>query len=73
VRTFALHVVVEEHLFRDGHMAYAAYVPKLKSLDATSWGHAREDALKNLQGATELVIESMIARGEPLPEGVRIS
>jgi predicted RNase H-like HicB family nuclease len=54
-------------------MAYAAYVPELKSLGAASWGYTREEALRNLQEATELVIGSMVARGEDLPPGVRPS
>jgi predicted RNase H-like HicB family nuclease len=40
---------------------------------AASWGYTREEALKNLQEATECVIGSMIARGEDLPEGVKPS
>jgi predicted RNase H-like HicB family nuclease len=73
VKTFVFRVVVEEDAFEDGRMAYAAYVPELKSLGAASWGYTREEALKNLQEATECVIGSMIARGEDLPEGVKPS
>lgn len=73
MKTFLFRVVIEEDPFEDGRMAYAAYVPELKSLGATSWGYTREEAIKNLQEATELVIESMLARGEPLPEGLELS
>jgi predicted RNase H-like HicB family nuclease len=73
VRTFVFRVVIEEDPFEDGRMAYAAYVPELKSLGATSWGDSREKAIKNLQEATELVIGSMVARGEAFPEGVKPS
>lgn len=71
MRTFVFRVVIEEDPFEDGRMAYAAYVPELESLGAASWGYTREEALKNVQEATELVLESLVARGEPLPEGVR--
>ena len=73
MKTFVFRVVIEEDAFDDGRMAYAAYVPELKSVGAASWGYTREEAMKNLREATELVIESMIDRGEPLPEGVKIS
>ena len=73
MKTFVFRVVVEEDPFEDGRMAYAAYVPELRSLGAASWGYTREEALKNLQEATELVIGSMIARGDDFPEGVKPS
>jgi len=73
MKTFVFRVVIEEDPFEDGRMAYAAYVPELKSLGAASWGYTREEALKNVQEATELVIASMISRGEPLPEGIETS
>lgn len=73
MKTFLFRVVIEEDPFENGQMAYAAYVPELKSLGAASWGYSREEALKNLREATELVIESMLARGEPLPASVQAS
>jgi predicted RNase H-like HicB family nuclease len=73
VRTFVFRVVIDEDPFEDGRMAYAAYVPELKSFGAASWGYSREEAVKNLQEATELVIGSMVARGEDFPEGVKPS
>jgi predicted RNase H-like HicB family nuclease len=54
-------------------MAYAAYVPELRSLGAATWGYTREEAMKNVQEAAELVIASMISRGEPLPQGIEPS
>jgi predicted RNase H-like HicB family nuclease len=65
--------VIEEDPFEDGCTAYAAYVPELKSVGTASWGYTCEETTKNLQEVTELVIERIIARGEPLPEGVKIS
>jgi predicted RNase H-like HicB family nuclease len=70
VKTFVFRVVVEEDPSEDGGMACAAHVPESKSLDATSCGYTREEVLKNVQEATELVITSMISRGKPLPEGI---
>lgn len=73
MKTFVFRVVIEEDPFEDGRVAYAAYVPELKSRGGASWGYTREEAIRNVREATELVISSMIARGEPLPEGIETS
>jgi hypothetical protein len=39
LKTFVFHVVIEEDPLEDGRMAYAAYVPKWKSLGAASIPH----------------------------------
>ena len=39
MKTFVIHVVIDEDPFEDGRMAYAAYVPELKSLGAASIPH----------------------------------
>jgi hypothetical protein len=39
VKTFVIHVVIEEDPFEDGRMAHAAYVPELKSLGAARIPH----------------------------------
>lgn len=39
MKTFVIHVVIDEDPFEDGRMAYAAYVPEWKSLGAASIPH----------------------------------
>jgi len=75
VRSFTFRVIIEEDSFPDGRLAYMAYCPRLKG--ATTWGHTMEEALKNIHEVVRLVIEDMVAHGEPLPtesgDGVIVS
>lgn len=35
----------------------------------TSWGHTRDEALRNIQDAAEAYLEDLLEAGEPLPAG----
>lgn len=52
---------------------WRAYVPELESKGAATWGHTKNEALKNIQEVTQMVIESLIEDGQPLPESVTVS
>lgn len=46
---------------------WRAYVPALESRGAATWGHAKEEALKNIQEVAQMVIEELLEDGEPIP------
>ncbi len=50
-----------------------ARVPELEGCGAATWGHTREDALRNIQEVAQMVIESLIEDGKPLPACVQES
>ena len=52
---------------------WRAYIPELEAKGAATWGHTREEALKNIQDVAQLVIESLLEDGEPLPPSVTVS
>ena len=52
---------------------WRAYVPELESKGAATWGHTREEALKNIQEVAQMVIEELLEDGEPLPRSVTVS
>lgn len=49
---------------------WRAYIPSLESRGAATWGHTREEALRNLQEVAQMVVEEMIEENAPLPNGV---
>lgn len=51
---------------------WRAYVPELESKGAATWGHTRDEALKNIQEVAQMVIEEMIEDGEPIPRGASV-
>ena len=68
MKSYLFPVVVEpdEDVWR-------AYVPDLESRGAATWGHTREEALRNIQEVAQMVIEQMLQDREPLPASVSIS
>lgn len=50
--------------------AWRAWIPELESRGGATWGKTREEALRNIHEVAQMVIESMIEDGEPLPPGV---
>ncbi|HEX3244226.1 MAG TPA: type II toxin-antitoxin system HicB family antitoxin [Chloroflexota bacterium] len=66
--SYILDVIVEpdEDVWR-------AYIPALEAQGAATWGHSREEALRNIQEVAQLVIEELIDEQCPLPEGVPTS
>lgn len=64
MKTYIFKAVVEPDDDR-----WSAYCPALLKQGAATWGHTQEEALKNLQEVVQMVLESLIEHGEPLPEG----
>jgi len=48
-------------------------VPELESRGAATWGHTKEEALKNIQEVAQMVIEALLEDGESLPASVTAS
>jgi predicted RNase H-like HicB family nuclease len=68
MKSYLLRVVVEpdEDVWR-------AYVPALEERGAATWGHTRDEALRNIQEVTQLVVEELLEDGQPLPAGVTVT
>jgi len=49
---------------------WRAYVPELESRGAATWGHTREEALRNIQEVAQMVLEEMLEDGEAIPTGI---
>jgi len=68
VNSYVFPVVIEHD-----EDVWRAYVPELESKGAATWGHTREEALKNIQEVAQMVIEELLEDGEPLPRSVTVS
>jgi predicted RNase H-like HicB family nuclease len=66
MKTYTFKVVAEPDEDR-----WHAYCPALDEQGAATWGYTREEALKSIEEAVRLVIESMVEHNEPLPEAIR--
>lgn len=68
MRSYVFPVVIEpdEDVWR-------AYVPDLESKGAATWGHTKEDALRNIQEVAQMVIEELLEDGESLPASVTVT
>ncbi|MDD5558915.1 type II toxin-antitoxin system HicB family antitoxin [Candidatus Methylomirabilis sp.] len=44
---------------------WSVWIPALAGL--ASWGHTKEEALRNIQDAAEAYVEDMIEAGDPIP------
>ena len=64
-RTYLFRVVVEPDEDR-----WHAYCPALEDIGGATWGHTREEALKNIREVVELMIEELIEDGEHIPEAL---
>ena len=53
--------------------AWRAYVPALEAKGAATWGKTKEEALKNIEEVTHMVVETLLEDGEPVPAGVTAS
>jgi predicted RNase H-like HicB family nuclease len=63
MKAYTFKVIVEPDEDR-----WHAYCPALESQGGSTWGYTREEALKHIDEVVRLVVESMIAHGEPLPK-----
>jgi len=61
VKTYLFRVELQEE--KDGR--WSVWISTLPGL--TSWGHTREEALRNIQDAAEAYVEDMIEAGETIP------
>jgi predicted RNase H-like HicB family nuclease len=59
--SYILDVIVEpvEDVWR-------AYIPALEAQGAATWGHSREEALRNIQEVAQLLLEESMMR-KPVP------
>lgn len=66
--SYVVQVVVEpdEDVWR-------AYVPDLESRGAATWGHTRDEALRNIQEVAQMVVEELVEERAPLPESVHVA
>lgn len=64
--TFPVEIEVDED-------RWFVRVPSLEHAGAATWGHSRDEALRNIQEVAQLVIESLIEDGHPLPADIRES
>ncbi|PXF62141.1 MAG: hypothetical protein C4B59_00585 [Candidatus Methanogaster sp.] len=64
-RTYLFRVVVEPDEDR-----WHAYCPALEDIGGATWGHTREEALKNIREVVEMIIEELIEDGEHIPEAL---
>ncbi|HEV2494690.1 MAG TPA: type II toxin-antitoxin system HicB family antitoxin [Terriglobia bacterium] len=67
MKSYVFRVVVEPD-----DEKWHARVPELESKGAATWGKTREEAFKNIEEVTRMVIEDMLEDGEPIPEGVMV-
>ena len=73
MRTYTFQVVIEEDEWLDERIkdpVWRAYIPALEHKGASSWGYTQKEALKNLQDAVDLLVESLLEHGEELPSGI---
>lgn len=73
MKTYAFEVIIEEDKWLDERIkdpVWRAYIPALVSQGASSWGYTEKEALKNLQDAVDLLVESLLEHGEELLPGL---
>ena len=64
-RTYLFRVVVEPDEDR-----WHAYFPALVDIGGATWGHTREEALKNIREVVGMITEELIEDGEHIPEAL---
>ena len=62
MKTYNFGIVVEP----DGER-WHAFCPALLEHGAATWGHTRPEALQYIQEVVQMVVESLMEHGEPLP------
>jgi predicted RNase H-like HicB family nuclease len=68
MRSFTFPIEIEPDEDR-----WFARVPELESQGAAAWGHTKDEALRNIREVAQMVIESLLEDGKPLPTSLRIS
>jgi len=62
VKSYVFRVVLEPD-----EDAWRAHIPELEAKGAATWGHTKEEALRNIHEVAQMVIEALLEDGEPLP------
>ena len=66
--TYIFKVVVEPDEDK-----WSAYCPALLKQGASTWGDTKEEALKHIHEVVQMVVETLLEDGEPIPEDVLVS
>lgn len=61
MKTYLFRVELQQE--SDGR--WSVWIPALAGL--ASWGHTKEEALRNIQDAAEAYVEDMLEAGDPIP------
>ncbi len=68
MKSYLFRVVVEKD-----EDVWRAYVPELESRGAATWGHTRDEALRNIEEVLQMVVEDLLQEGEALPQSVTVA
>lgn len=67
MKSYLFPVVVEPD-----EAVWRAYVPELETEGAATWGHTREEALRNIQEVMQMIVEEYLEEGRSLPKQVTV-
>jgi len=68
MKSYIFPVVIEPDEDR-----WHAYIPELESQGGATWGYTKDEAAKNIHEVGQMVIESLLEDGEPLPANITVS
>ena len=68
MKSYVYRVVLQEAEGR-----WHAAVPELEAKGAATWGHTREEALRNIQEVLQMVVEELLEDQKPIPAGLAVS
>ena len=66
--TYIFKVVVEPD-----EDQWSAYCPALLTQGAATWGDKEEEALKHINEVVQMVVQTLLEDGEPIPKDVLVS
>ena len=66
--TYIFKVVVEPDEDK-----WSAYCPALLKQGAATWGNTEEEALRHIHEVVQMVVQTLLEDGEPIPEDVLVS
>jgi antitoxin HicB len=65
MKSYVFRVVVQPDKFEDGRDAWHAFCPALRGCQ--TWGHTREEALRNIRDAIDLHVQDLLEAGQSIP------
>lgn len=65
IKSYTFEFVIEPDRFPDGRKAYHAYIPELESIGGSTWGYTKEEAVKNIQEVTQMIVEESMKSKRP--------